>query len=88
VAAREEVAVPTQHRVRAYQQSEPTKRLRWESVQQGREEGPVARGEPRSGLAQLAFQDRDLVAQYQDLHVFVPTARTVLVIVRSPAALG
>jgi len=38
------------------------------------QEGPVARAEPRPGLTQLPLQDRDLVAQRQDLHVLVPVA--------------
>jgi hypothetical protein len=39
---------------------------------QGSQERPVARSEPRPGLAQLPLQDRDLVTQRHDLHVFVP----------------
>jgi hypothetical protein len=45
-----------------------------EPVQQGGQERPVGGGEPRPGLTQLPFQDRDLVAQRQDLHVLVPVA--------------
>lgn len=54
--------MPTQHRFRAHQQLKPMKHFRWESVQQCREECPIGGGEPRPGFAQLAFQDRDLVA--------------------------
>jgi hypothetical protein len=43
-------------------------------VQQRREEGSVARGEPGLLFAQLAFQHRELVAQGQDLGVLVPVA--------------
>jgi hypothetical protein len=46
--------------------------LHRESVQQGREEGPVGGGEPWAGVSELAFQDHDLVAQRQDFHVLVP----------------
>lgn len=50
------------------------KRLRRESVQQCREEGPVGGGEPWADVSELAFQNRDLVAQRQDLRVLVPVA--------------
>ncbi|OKI24905.1 hypothetical protein A6A25_33420 [Saccharothrix sp. CB00851] len=43
--------------------------MRRESVQQGGEEGPVGGGEPWAGVSELALQDRDLVAQRQDLGV-------------------
>jgi hypothetical protein len=42
-------------------------------VQQGGQERSVAGGEP-PGLAWLSLQDRDLVAQRQDLYVLVPLA--------------
>jgi len=51
VAARAEAAVPSQRRLRAYRQSEPMKRGGRESVQQYREERPVAGGEPRTGVS-------------------------------------
>lgn len=38
----------------------------------GRPGTPVCGGEPQPGRAQLPFQDRDLVAQRQDLRVVVP----------------
>ncbi len=74
MVVREQVPVPAQHRLRAYQQPDPTKRLHRDPVQQCREERPVAGREAWPGLAQLAFQDRDLVAQRQNLHVLVPIA--------------
>jgi hypothetical protein len=49
-----------------------------EPVQQGGQERPVAGAEPRPRLTQLPLQDRDLVTQHQDLHLFCPG--------RSPAA--
>jgi hypothetical protein len=70
-----DVAVPAQDRLRAYQQSESTKRVDREAVQQRCENRPIAGREARSGLAQLAFRDRDLVAQCQDLHLLVLVAR-------------
>jgi hypothetical protein len=50
------------------------KRRRWEPVQQCCEERSIGGGELRSSLAQLAFQDGDLVPQRQDLDVFAPIA--------------
>jgi hypothetical protein len=43
-------------------------------VQQGGQKRPVGGRESRPGTAQLPFQDRDLVAQRQNLDVFVPVA--------------
>jgi hypothetical protein len=57
--------VPAQHRFGAHQQPDPAKHVPWEPVQQGSQERPVARAEPRPGLAQLPLQDRDLVTQHQ-----------------------
>jgi hypothetical protein len=74
MAARQQVPVPAQHRLRPYQQPEPANYLPWELVQQGGQERPVARVEPRPSLAQLSLQDCNLVAQRQDLHVLVPVA--------------
>jgi hypothetical protein len=74
VAAAQQVPVPTQHRVRPDQQSEPAEQVAREAVQQGGKERPIARGEPRRRRAQLPLQDRDLMAQSQDLHVLVPVA--------------
>ncbi len=45
-----------------------------EPVHQGDQERPVGLAEPRPGLAQLLLQDRDLVAQHEDLHLLVPAA--------------
>jgi len=75
VTACQQVAVPAQHRVRPNKQPEPAKYVAWEPVQQGGQERPAASEEPRPGLAQLPLQDRDLVAQCQDLHVLVPVAQ-------------
>jgi len=64
VAARQHVPVPAQHRVRPDQQPEPAEHIAREPVQQGGQEYPVARPEPRP--------DHDLVPQHQDLRVLVP----------------
>ena len=47
VAARQQVPVPAQHRVRPDQQPEPAEHVAWEPVQQGGQERPVGGGEPR-----------------------------------------
>ena len=74
VAARQDVPMPAQHCLGSDQQAEPSEHVPREPVQQGGQERPVARAEPRPGLTQLPLQDRDLVAQRQDLHVLVPVA--------------
>jgi hypothetical protein len=63
-----------QPRVRPDQQPEPAKHIAREPVQQGGQERPVGRGEPRPGHAQLPLQHGDLVAQRQDLGILVPVA--------------
>ena len=55
-------------------QPDPAEQVAGEAVQQGGQERPVGRGEPRPGGAELPLQDRDLVPQDQDLHVLVPIA--------------
>jgi hypothetical protein len=64
--------MPAQHRVRADQQPYPAKGLGPQPVQQRRQQGPVRRGEAHLLPAQLALQDRDLVAQDQYLGVLIP----------------
>ena len=64
--------MPAQNRFGAHQQPDPAEQAAGEPVQQDGQERPVARGEPRPGRAQLPLQDRDLVAQHQDLRVLVP----------------
>jgi hypothetical protein len=75
VAARQQVPVPAQHRLGPHQQLESAKHIPWEPVQQGGQERPVARAEPRPDLAQVPLQHRDLVTQRQDLHLLVPVAQ-------------
>ena len=58
--ARDKVAVPAQHRVRAYEQPQSPQRLPWQPVQQRSQQGPVCRGEVHPPLAELTFQYRDL----------------------------
>ncbi|MGH3288285.1 MAG: hypothetical protein ACRDPD_26985 [Streptosporangiaceae bacterium] len=66
--------MPAQYGIGAHQQPEPAEHVPGEPTQQGGQERPVARREPRPGHAQLPLQDRDLVPQHQDLHVLVPLA--------------
>ena len=61
VAARQQVPVPAQHCVGPDQQPEPSEHAAREPVQQGGQERPVSKGEPRPDRTQLPFQDRDLV---------------------------
>ena len=61
MAARQQVPMPAQHRLRPDQQLEPAKHVPWEPVQQGGQERPVAGAEPRPGRTQLPLQHRDLV---------------------------
>jgi hypothetical protein len=72
--ADQEIALPAQHRLRPHQQPEPAEHVPRELAQQGGQERPVGRAEPRPGRAQLPFQHRDLVAQRQDLRILVPVA--------------
>ncbi len=66
--------MPAQQCLWPDQQPEPPEHVAWEPVQQGGQERPVARAEPRPGCAQLPLQDRYLVTQREDLHLLVPVA--------------
>ncbi|MFE4678649.1 hypothetical protein [Streptomyces sp. NPDC056723] len=68
----EQVAVPPQDRVGAYQQREVPQLGHWEVVEKAREQRAVGVGE--RGLAYLALQYQQLVSQREDLDVFVPVA--------------
>jgi hypothetical protein len=46
----------------------------WEPVQQRRQQRPVSRGGPHPVRTELPLQDRELMAQREDLCVFVPAA--------------
>lgn len=63
MAACEKAAVPAQHCVRTHQQPHSAEHVHGEPVQQRRQKCPVARNEPHLILAELAFQNHDLVAQ-------------------------
>ncbi|GAA3476253.1 hypothetical protein GCM10018966_007800 [Streptomyces yanii] len=68
----EQVAVPAQDRIRAYQQQEVPQLLSREVVEQAGEDHTV--GVRERGLADLALKDEQLVTQRQDLDVFIPVA--------------
>jgi hypothetical protein len=72
VAPFEQVAMPAQDRVRAYEQYELAQFVRRKVVEQAGEHRAVGVGE--RGLADLALQDQQLVPQREDLDVFVPLA--------------
>ncbi|MER6566839.1 hypothetical protein ABT288_11720 [Streptomyces sp. NPDC001093] len=72
MAVLEQVAVPAQNRVWAYQQKEPPQLLHGEVVEQAGEDGAVGVLEP--GLADLALQDQQLVPQRQYLDVLLRAA--------------
>ncbi|WP_165824567.1 hypothetical protein [Micromonospora globispora] len=71
--ASEQVAVPAQDGVGGDDQVELAQPGAGQLVQEGGEVRPVGRGE--AGLVDLALQDGELVAQRQDLDVFVRVAR-------------
>jgi hypothetical protein len=70
----DQVTMPSQHRIGAYQKPHPAKGLRPQSAQQRRQQSPVRRPEAHLLPAQPALQHRDLAAQDQDLGVPVPIA--------------
>jgi hypothetical protein len=72
VAPLEQVAVPAQERVGAYQQQKVPQLVNRDVMEQAGEDGAVGVGE--RGLADLALQDQQLVPQRQDFHVLVAVA--------------
>jgi hypothetical protein len=69
VVSGDQVAVPSQHGLGAYQQSDPAEHGAGEPVQQRGEQGPVSGGEPDLLAVQLPFEDHDLVPQCQDFRI-------------------
>ena len=67
--AGDQVAVPAQHGLGAYQQPDAAQHVAGQLVQQGGEKRPVGRGEPDLLAVQVPFEHRDLVAEGQDLRV-------------------
>ena len=74
VPARDHIAVPAEHGIRAHHQVQSLEHIPGEPVQQRRQQRPITRGEPHPVRTELPLQDRELVAQREDLRVFVPAA--------------
>jgi len=74
VSAGDDVAVPAKYRVWPYQQARPSQHLLWQAMEERRQERSVARVEPNLLSVQLPFQNADLVAQGQDLDIFLTVA--------------
>jgi hypothetical protein len=74
VALPHEITVPSKHRVRAHEQSQPAQELPRQRHQQSSNERAVLGSERRSVPAELSFKDGDLVAQNEDLRVLLTVA--------------
>ncbi len=74
VASPVQVSVPAQDRIRAHQQTEPVQDLAGQSMHERGKQRPVSRTEPHPGIAELPLQHSNLVAQREDLDVFVSVA--------------
>src|SRR5712691_10391583 len=72
VPARDHIAVPAEHGIRVHHQVQSLEHVPREPVQQRRQQRPISRGEPQPARTELPLQDRELVAQREDLGVFVP----------------
>jgi hypothetical protein len=78
VPARDQIAVPAQQGIRAHRKVQAPEHVPREPVQQRRQQCPVSRGEPCPVRAELPLRDQKLVAQREDLGVFVPAANRLL----------
>jgi hypothetical protein len=74
VAPGEQIAVPAQNRVRAYQEPQLAQDLQRKPVQQRGQKGPISRSEPHLLAPEVPLQHRDLVPQNEDLDVLVSIA--------------
>jgi hypothetical protein len=68
----EQVAVPTQDGLGAYEQPDAAQDVAGESVQQRGEEHPIGLREPDLLAVQLPLEDGELVAEGQDLDILGP----------------
>ena len=66
--------MPSQHGVWLDQQPQSAQGLTGQRRQQRGEESPVHSGKPHPPVTELAFQDRDLMAQREDLGVLIALA--------------
>jgi hypothetical protein len=67
--------MPSQHRIRADQQSESAQSGRSQRRQERGEERPVLRSELRTSVAELALQDGELVAKSENLNVLLAVSQ-------------
>ena len=74
VTARGHIAAPAEHGIRAHHQVQSLEHVPREPVQQRRQQRPITRGEPDPVRTELPVQDRELVAQREDLRVLVSAA--------------
>jgi hypothetical protein len=74
VPACDHIAVPAEDGLRAHHHVQSPENLPREPVQQRGQQGPVGRGDPHPVRTELPLQDRELVAQREDLRVFVLAA--------------
>jgi hypothetical protein len=74
VPARDQLAVPAQHGIRAHHKVQAPEHVPREPVQQRRQQRPVSRSKPHPVRAELPLQDQKLVAQREDLRFLVPAA--------------
>jgi len=74
MSARDHIAVPAEHGIRAHHQVQSPENLPWEPVQQRCQQSPVGRGEPDPVGAKLPLEDRELVAQHENFRIFVTVA--------------
>jgi hypothetical protein len=65
----DEVTVPAQYGLGAYEQPDAAQHVAGESAEQRGEERPVGRGEADLLAVQLSLEDGELVAQCQDFRV-------------------
>ena len=68
------IAVPAEYGIRAHHQVQSLEHVPRDLVQQCRQQRPITRGEPDPVRTELPLQDRELMAQREDLRVFVPAA--------------
>ena len=73
VLTRDHIAVPAEHGIRAHHQVQ-SEHVPRDLVQQCRQQRLISLGEPDPVWTELPLQDRELVAQREDLRVFFPAA--------------
>ena len=69
VPAHDHIAVPAEYGSRAHHQVQSLEHVPRDLVQQCRQQRPITRGEPDPVRTELPLQDRELMAQREDLRV-------------------